>query len=331
MGVDSSRTMAAAAGATIVGAGLLHLARLGRLRTRPGTAAVTLAPASLVPAAAAELVLVAGRRRAAAAAGAVVLAGCSAVHVAPFRRTRASSARLLRSDLRLTVMTANLLHGRADVEALARTARQDDVDVLCVQEVHQSVLDAIADRVAEQLPHRHSRPGVRGAGSGIFSRHPLTNRQEPDGFGFPPVLADVMVPTARGTRPVSVLSFHSKAPVGNGSSRFWSDDLARVGRLMARHPRSLIVAGDFNATREHRQFRDLLAGGYSDAAEDAGAGLVFTFPAKRFRVPIAGLDHVVLGRGLVGLAVRAVRQPGSDHKAVIATVAAGANMTPLPS
>lgn len=321
MGVESGRAVAAAA-TVIGGSALLQLARRAHLRTRPGTAAVTLAPASLVPAAAAELVLLAGRRRTAATVGAVVLAGCAAVHVPPFVRTSASGHRLRRSDLRLTVMTANLLHGRADIEALARTAQRHEIDVLCVQEVHQDALDAIADRVAGRLPHRHGRPGVRGGGS-IFSRHPLTNRREPDGFGFPPVMADVTVPTARGPRPIAVLSFHSKAPVGNGGTEFWSDDLTRVGRLMAEHPGSLVVAGDFNATRDHRQFRDLLTGGYSDAAQDAGAGLVFTFPAKQFRVPVACLDHVVLGRGLVALDVRAERQSGSDHKAVIVTVAAG--------
>ena len=322
MRVDSGRAAAVIAGASIGGCGLLHLARGARLRSRPGTAAVTLAPASLMPAAAAELTLVAGRRWAAAAVGASVLAVCAGVHVAPFRRSRTSAARLARSDLRLTVMTANLLHGRADLEQLARTAERHDVDVLCVQEVHQDALDAIAARVAGRLPHRHSRPGVRGAGSGIFSRHPLTGLREPDGFGFPPVMADVMVPTDRGPRPISVLSFHIKAPVGNGGTRFWSDDLRRVGRLMAQHPRSLVVAGDFNATREHRQFRDLLTGGYRDAADDAGAGLAFTFPAKRFRIPIAALDHVVPGRGLVGLDVRTATQPGSDHRAVIARIAA---------
>jgi endonuclease/exonuclease/phosphatase (EEP) superfamily protein YafD len=321
VGVDAGGTPALLA--AIGGAGLLHLARSVRLRSRPGVAAVTLAPVSLVPAAVAELGLLAGRRWGAAAVGATVLAGCAVVHAPAFLRTSESAARLLRSDLRLTVMTANLLHGRADVAALARTARRHGVDVLCVQEVHQGALDAVAEGVAGQLPHRHSRPGLRDAGSGIFSRHPLTNPQEPAGFGFPPVMADVMAPTAHGGHPISVLSFHSKAPVGNGGARWWSADLTLLGRLMADHPGPLVVAGDFNATAEHRQFRDLLTGGYRDAAQDAGAGPTFTFPAKRFRVPIASLDHVVLGPGLVGLDVRTAGQPGSDHRAVIARVAGG--------
>jgi endonuclease/exonuclease/phosphatase (EEP) superfamily protein YafD len=322
VGVDPGGTRALLAPAAIGGAALLHLARSVRLRSRPGTAVVTLAPVSLVPAAVAELGLLAGRRWRAAAVGATVLAGCAAVHAPAFRRTAASAARRPHGDP-LTVMTANLLHGRADVAALARTARRHEVDVLCVQEVHQRALDALADRVADQLPHRHSRPGHRGAGSGIFSRHRLANAQAPEGFGFSPVMADVLAPTADGVRPITVQSFHSKAPVGNGSTRFWAADLARLGRLMADHPGPLVIAGDFNATAEHRQFRDLLTGGYRDAARDAGAGLAFTFPAKRFRVPIAALDHIVLGPGLVGLDVRTAGQPGSDHRAVIARVAAG--------
>lgn len=356
MGVESGRTAALAA-TVIGGATLLQPARWLRVRGRADTAAVTLASVSLIPAAAAELVLIAGRRWTAAGVGAIALAAGAAVHAPLFRRTAASAAAnkppankgsanrdgangasganganlpagdggspvpITRAGARLTVMTANLLHGRADVDAIARTAERHDVDVLCVQEVHPGALNAIGNRVAAQLPHRHTRGGFRGAGTGIFSRHPLTGGRLPDGYGFPPVIADVLVPTAGGARRISVLSFHSKAPVGNGGARFWADDLARLGRLMAAHQGPLIVAGDFNATHDHRQFRDLLTGGYHDAAADAGAGFVFTFPALRFRVPIAGLDHVVLSRELVGLDVRSARQPGTDHKAVVARVA----------
>ena len=60
---------------------------------------------------------------------------------------------------------------------------------------------------------------------------------------------------------------------------------------MADLPAPLVVAGDFNATQDHRQFRDLLnSNGYHDAADDAGAGALPTFPADRSVGPIARID-----------------------------------------
>jgi len=323
---DARRSVFLAAVTVIGGVGVLHLGRNLRLRSRAAVSAVTLAPASLLPAAAAELVLLAGKRRTAATVGAATLACCAAAHVPAYRRTPRSALRGHRSQVELTVMTANLLYGMADPDALTRTVERHDVDVLCVQEVHGQALDALAARLADRLPHRLVLPGTRGGGSGIFSRFPLADRRYPSGFGFPPVMADVLVPiTLRRdggprTRTISVLSFHGKAPLGNGGTRPWSQDLAHVRRLMTDHHGSLIVAGDFNATREHRQFRDLLAGGFTDAAQDAGAGLLPTYPAKPGNVPLGCLDHVLLGRGLVGLDVRTRSQPGSDHRAVIARI-----------
>jgi endonuclease/exonuclease/phosphatase (EEP) superfamily protein YafD len=320
--IDRRAGLTLAAAAAVMGSAVLHLGRPLRLRSRAAVSAVALAPVSLVPATAGVVMLGLLRHRAVACAGAAALGGCAATHAGAFRRTPADRRR--RPDVELTVMAANLLHGKADPDALVRVATDHGVDVLCVQEVHQEALDAIADRLSGQLPHHHTLPGTQGAGAGIFSRFPLTDPRTPEGYGFPPVLADVHVPIDRppGSRTLTVLSFHSKAPLGNGGAHLWSDDLARVGRLMRQHPGSLIVAGDFNATRDHRQFRDLLGGGYSDAADDAGAGLLPTFPAKRRRIPIARLDHVLVGRGLIGVAAVGAPIRGSDHRAVIARIAA---------
>ena len=40
-----------------------------------------------------------------------------------------------------------------------------------------------------------------------------------------------------------------------------------------------ILAGDFNATLDHPELRALLDRGYIDAADAAGSGLVWTWPA----------------------------------------------------
>ena len=56
------------------------------------------------------------------------------------------------------------------------------------------------------------------------------------------------------------------------------DGLADVLAEATRHNSAVIAGGDFNATVDHAQFRHLLSGGYRDAAEQAGAGFVPTYP-----------------------------------------------------
>jgi endonuclease/exonuclease/phosphatase (EEP) superfamily protein YafD len=119
---------------------------------------------------------------------------------------------------------------------------------------------------------------------------------------------------------MTIVSFHSKAPLYNGGTAQWAADLERISGLMASTTTPLIVAGDFNATNDHRQFRELLMNGYTDSAQDSGTGYLPTYPADGPLGPLAGLDHVLLGSGLLGRHVRSADLPGSDHRAVIVSV-----------
>ena len=62
--------------------------------------------------------------------------------------------------------------------------------------------------------------------------------------------------------------------------------VARHGHLprgIARLPgRSVLIGGDFNATPDAAQFRTIVAQGYADAADQAGAGFTPTWPADRW-------------------------------------------------
>ena len=219
--------------------GLLHLAPAGPAATRVAASAVTLAPASLLPAAAAEVVLVAGRRWAAAAVGAVVLAGCAATHVRHYRRDPRPLSAGCRADVELTVMAANLLHGKADPTPWPGPST-GSTSTCCAS---RRCTRPPSTRSPTGSPRRSAAPAEPCRAPRAPGRHlqPLSvgrTRGAPEGYGFPPVMADVGVPITRapGTRSITVLSFHSKAPLGNGGTRHWSDDLARVGRLMREHP-----------------------------------------------------------------------------------------------
>ena len=295
-------------------AGALWAGRQIDIATDWAVLAVALTPFSVVAATGAVVGLLAVGARKSAAVGAVVLAFAAATQVGAYVPVDRTAAERL-----VTVMTANLLHGRADAGALLATVESQDVGILATQELTQEAVDRLtAAGIDGMLPYRSLAPAPLGAGVGIWSRYPLTELARPSGFGFTPVQATVAV----GERSVTIMSFHSKAPLYNGGTAQWATDLDRLAQLIPSLHEPAIIAGDFNATRDHRQFRDLLTGGYTDAASDAGAGVLPTFPTDRAVGPVASLDHVVLSSELIGLDVQAVDQPGSDHRAVIATIAA---------
>jgi len=83
-----------------------------------------------------------------------------------------------------------------------------------------------------------------------------------------------------------------------------------------------IVAGDFNASRDHRPFRDILAAGFADSADIARRRPWpgFTWPADRRWPPLMRLDHILVSPGIRVSEARTVKIPGTDHRAVLAVL-----------
>lgn len=77
---------------------------------------------------------------------------------------------------------------------------------------------------------------------------------------------------------------------------------------------TVVAAGDFNSTRDMAQFRRILDSGYH------GAGVFTpTYPADSALPPVLGIDHILTRNGSPGRTWTA-DIPGSDHRAVLATV-----------
>jgi endonuclease/exonuclease/phosphatase (EEP) superfamily protein YafD len=226
-----------------------------------------------------------------------------------------------RSSADLVVMSANLWHGRADVGALLELAARHSVDVLLVQELTHEASSRLTRLGAEQVfPHAVSEPRIGGAGTALFSRHPLSDARSHDGLAFAAVSALVHVP---GREPVRVASVHPSPPWPLPLPQHRAD-YQRLHELLATFAASarVVVGGDFNATIDHRQFRLLLRDGYSDAARQAGVTWLATYPAGRGRLPLIEIDHI-LTRRVVAVTVRGLRVPGTDHRAVIAGLHCG--------
>nr|MDT0663026.1 endonuclease/exonuclease/phosphatase family protein [Micromonospora sp. DSM 115978] len=217
----------------------------------------------------------------------------------------------------LRVMTANLLAGAADPDAVLALVRRHRVEVLAVQEFTPDA-EAALDRLglADLLPHRQVNPEPGTTGSGLYARFSLVDGgTRRNAGGFTQSYATLAVP---GAGPVLVESVHPLAPYAIAALPDWRADLrAQPSADPAGPPR--ILAGDFNATLDHVLLRQLLATGYVDAAASTGAGLAGTWgPYDGNRIPPVVIDHVLVDRR-IGVRDAAVRPlPGSDHRAVVA-------------
>ena len=126
---------------------------------------------------------------------------------------------------------------------------------------------------------------------------------------------------------VTVIAAHPRPPI-NGLADVWDDELRTLdGQLEARIQETddpIVLGTDLNATWDMVAFRSFLGGGFSDAAELAGAGITATYPTDKevFGVtfpPMLALDHVLV-RGADVSSVRVVDLPGSDHRGILARV-----------
>jgi len=210
---------------------------------------------------------------------------------------------------RLTVMTANLFEGRGDPRALMDLVRRYHVDVLSVQELTPGELARLDAAGADALlPGRVVEPRDGAAGTGLLSRLPLRSVASADA-------GDHAQPAAALPGSVVITAVHPAPPVSRAREDGWAHAL---DALPGAEPSTLrILAGDFNATLDHRALRGVLGRGYADSADRAGVGLRATWPAlPRRSLPIT-IDHVLVDRRIRVEAVHVAAVPGSDHRAVV--------------
>jgi endonuclease/exonuclease/phosphatase (EEP) superfamily protein YafD len=218
---------------------------------------------------------------------------------------------------RLSVMSANLFLGQGDARSVVDLVRANRVDVLSLQELSLDAVNALdAAGIDAVLPYRLFRPARDAAsGSGLASRYPLQERKLADDATFTQPGATIDLP---GVVDVDVLVVHTVPPVIPGYTGRWKQELDRLPAAdFQTRPRMLI--GDFNATLDHPGLRDLLSRGYVDAGERRGAGLVPTWPAGLWPPPVT-IDHVLVDNRTAVNDYRVVDLPGSDHRALLASV-----------
>jgi endonuclease/exonuclease/phosphatase (EEP) superfamily protein YafD len=217
----------------------------------------------------------------------------------------------------LRVLTANLLFGRAVAEEVVELVGRKHADVLFVQELTDEAAAALQRAgLGDLLPHRVTQPTPHDTRGSIYARYPMRGGPLAAPVSAARCTASLDLPSGQSVQLACIHAAPPKPPWSPDATARWRSQLSA---LPAPGDSPRILAGDFNATLDHAQFRRLLRRGYLDAASQAGNGLSPTWgPQRARRLALFAIDHVLIDRRTAVLTTSAHWLNGSDHRALYA-------------
>src|SRR3954454_5231912 len=216
----------------------------------------------------------------------------------------------------LTVLTSNLHLGEGDTRDVARIAAREHPDVVVLKE-------GTPEEMARLTDLRTAYPAVAGGappwayGTVVLSRYALSD------VGQLHVSKGAWEMRVAAPQPFWLVAVHTAQPLA--AYRDWAPDHAALLAAVRRLHGPLVVAGDFNATLDHRPMRRLLGAGLSDAARSANSGWQPTWPVSQstgrllpLGLGLMTLDHVLFSRDWTAISTSTDPVTGSDHRALVA-------------
>lgn len=218
-----------------------------------------------------------------------------------------------------TVMSSNLSFGDADAARVVGVALRNDADILVLTEITPAALARLnAAGLDDAFRYAEGQAAEGVAGTMVFSRHPLSHVTALD-TTFGGLEMTVALPAG----PIRLLAVHPHPPTGDAER--WRADHHAVRQAAVAATGPTVIAGDFNATLDHQQMRELHGRGFEDAARQANSGWQPTWPSAEeldvLGVPVPSLlaiDHVLLTDELAATHTEAVTIEHTDHRAVVA-------------
>jgi endonuclease/exonuclease/phosphatase (EEP) superfamily protein YafD len=273
---------------------------------RPHAAASALACAAL---------LATGRRTRPLAAGLMAI-GLAVGRPVLRRAARRPAAAPGAADV--TVLTANVWHGRADTGGLAALVADERPDFVVLPEAGAD----FRDKLMPLLAGLGYRAWVASGGGHRDGYDVLLLVGERAGDVRVRAARRMRVPHLEATGGIlggrTLYAVHPTAPMSRRSTARWHDELSLIGSWCA-GPVAPLVAGDLNATFDHPALRAAL-GGCRSAAEGTGRGLAGTFPAGVPRWLGIQIDHVLVPADAETTRFEVLDLTGADHRAVLARV-----------
>lgn len=243
-------------------------------------------------------------------------------------RSAVAAESVASDDAYARIMTLNARESKADAASIVALVQREHVEVLALQEVNDDLLQRLKDvGISKLLPHRVVGESGANDNGGVNVLYTKAAMSRPDSNLLTIDTSAMPAGTVTmGGKQVRFVSAHPNSPT-RGKQDLWGAGLGTIGSLKE-YDWTYVVMGDFNSTWDHPRFRELLGDRFVDASEQAGRGYHFTYPANvevhGVTVPsVIEIDHIIHDRGVTMGDLETVTVPGSDHKALLATMQVG--------
>ena len=306
------------AAVTLAGVAMVLLVRWSDVSSPVAVAVAGLTLFAAIPLAVSGLFAIAGRSRVLQVSWVLVLAVYVAT-VSPVHAVVGCGPTPGPADL--TVLTANVLRTADDPAGVAAMVASADADVVVLQEVSPSLWRSLADNPdLAELGFRSLDQGLVEIGPRstlvlVMSKLDVRSARL-HGLGAAGGL-DLEAVLPESGQAVAFTGVHLNSPSQSVWVGPWRHQLSTLAARPVDGPG--VIAGDFNATEDHRPFRRLLDAGWTDVHQTKGCGFWLTFPVDdTLPFPVMRLDHVLVTDHFEVLDVELLSDANeSDHRPVL--------------
>ncbi|MFJ6415785.1 endonuclease/exonuclease/phosphatase family protein [Paeniglutamicibacter sp. NPDC091659] len=220
----------------------------------------------------------------------------------------------------LSVLSINVERGGADVSSLSAVIKNQEVDIAILIEADEYLIKSLlSPDIKKMLPYRSGTVSSGGtAGTAMLSKYPL---QQEDEISVPAGVTSFDQPVATVDHPqlgsIRIAGVHPYPPISGAIE--WKKSLESINSWQSENTDlPLVMAGDFNASYAHPEFREI-ASSFTDTAASAGILPISTWPASGPIPAFTAIDHVLV-RDLSTTSWERVKIPNTDHFGIIAKV-----------
>ena len=230
----------------------------------------------------------------------------------------------------ISVMSYNLLYSSKKNSASITQIKKQNPDIICLTELTPLFIRQVNKQLGKRYPYRAVYPKRGTWGVGIISKYPITKKSlypiHPHRIPGSSAVVTIhkkkllfacvhLFPPAGKHRKNDslVATFQKNRKLRLEQAKFlWKKFLYWKGPV--------ILVGDMNEDRDDQAVKFLRNKGYNHACEKVSFNQCgATYPAaNRFLPAVVEIDHI-LGKGVVFIKAKVIKQGGSDHYPISAT------------